>query len=53
MLKLVIEIKRRKMIFLANRYGYTAKETVKCSQELDQLLNIHQKALERRLKLVN
>ncbi|MCA1030983.1 aspartyl-phosphate phosphatase Spo0E family protein [Bacillus timonensis] len=44
MLKLAIEIKRRKMISLANKYGFQADETVQCSQELDLLLNMHQRA---------
>jgi stage 0 sporulation regulatory protein len=53
MLKIAIELKRRKMTVLANRYGFTAWETVKCSQELDQLLNIYQKTKQKKLKLVN
>ncbi|WP_077617228.1 aspartyl-phosphate phosphatase Spo0E family protein [Bacillus sinesaloumensis] len=52
-LKIAIELKRRKMTTLANRHGFTAWETVKCSQELDQLLNSYQKSKERRLKWVN
>ncbi|MFD3447302.1 aspartyl-phosphate phosphatase Spo0E family protein [Microbacteriaceae bacterium 4G12] len=36
----VIEKKRKKMKYFANRYGMTAKKTVACSQELDKLLNI-------------
>lgn len=53
LLKIVIELKRRKMIALANRHGFTARETVKCSQELDRLLNLHQKSKEKKLKMVN
>lgn len=34
-----IEAKRQEMIYFAKQYGYCAKETVKCSQELDKLLN--------------
>lgn len=34
-----IEAKRQEMITYAKQYGYCAKETVKCSQELDKLLN--------------
>ncbi|MFD1779605.1 MULTISPECIES: aspartyl-phosphate phosphatase Spo0E family protein [Fredinandcohnia] len=53
MLKIAIELKRRKMTVLANRHGFTAWETVKCSQELDQLLNIYQKTKQKKLKMVN
>jgi stage 0 sporulation regulatory protein len=44
MFHILIEEKRQQMIELALVYGFTAKETVKCSQELDELLNIQQKA---------
>jgi stage 0 sporulation regulatory protein len=40
MLELMIEEKREKMIVLAMELGFTAQETVVCSQELDQLINI-------------
>jgi stage 0 sporulation regulatory protein len=40
MFRILIEEKRQQMIELALIYGFTANETVKCSQELDQLLNI-------------
>jgi stage 0 sporulation regulatory protein len=40
MLQNRIEEKRQQMIELALIFGFAAKETVKCSQELDQLLNI-------------
>ncbi len=39
MLALLIELKRQEMFHIAAQFGYTAKETVKCSQELDLLLN--------------
>jgi hypothetical protein len=39
MFEQVIEKKREKMKYLAERYGMTAEETVTCSQELDKLLN--------------
>ncbi len=42
-LKCIIESKRSEMIILAQKHGYTAKETVQCSQELDRLINLHQK----------
>ncbi|WP_431803368.1 Spo0E family sporulation regulatory protein-aspartic acid phosphatase [Halobacillus andaensis] len=36
-----INKKRQKMINLALHKGFTSKEAVKCSQELDQLLNLY------------
>mgnify|MGYP005749865961 CR=1 FL=1 len=39
MLALQIELKRQEMFHIASQFGFTAKETVKCSQELDLLLN--------------
>lgn len=39
MLTFKIEMKRNQMIHCAKKYGYTASETVRCSQELDVLLN--------------
>ena len=39
MLALQIELKRQEMFHIASKFGFTAKETVKCSQELDILLN--------------
>ncbi|WLR51524.1 aspartyl-phosphate phosphatase Spo0E family protein [Bacillus tianshenii] len=33
-----IEIKRKKMMDAAKKYGITSKETVKYSQELDKLI---------------
>ncbi|WP_456275911.1 Spo0E family sporulation regulatory protein-aspartic acid phosphatase [Bacillus sp. AK128] len=40
MLELLIEEKRAEMIGLAMKLGFTANETVKCSQELDKLIDI-------------
>jgi stage 0 sporulation regulatory protein len=40
MLELLIEEKREEMIGLAMKLGFTAKETVACSQELDELIHI-------------
>ncbi|KAB2337296.1 aspartyl-phosphate phosphatase Spo0E family protein [Cytobacillus depressus] len=45
-LLLQIQEKRENMINSANKYGYTSETTIRCSQELDQLiyeyqLNIH------------
>ncbi|MED1562530.1 hypothetical protein AJ85_12765 [Alkalihalobacillus alcalophilus ATCC 27647 = CGMCC 1.3604] len=39
MIKLQIESKRNQMLRLAEKYGFTSDETVRCSQELDELLN--------------
>jgi stage 0 sporulation regulatory protein len=39
MLLQLIEEKREVLLCLGKTYGLTAKETVLCSQELDQLLN--------------
>ncbi|CAG9623465.1 aspartyl-phosphate phosphatase Spo0E family protein [Sutcliffiella rhizosphaerae] len=39
MLALKIELKRKQMIHCAKEYGFTAAQTVRCSQELDLLLN--------------
>ncbi|QFT88318.1 Aspartyl-phosphate phosphatase Spo0E [Bacillus sp. THAF10] len=39
MLALQIELKRKQMIYYAKEYGFTATQTVRCSQELDVLLN--------------
>lgn len=46
MLEDVIEKKRREMVKLAHVTGYTSKKTVKCSQELDKLINLFQLALQ-------
>lgn len=39
MLKLKIEIKREEMYKKAEDLGFTHPQVVKCSQELDELLN--------------
>ncbi|MBB3852742.1 Aspartyl-phosphate phosphatase Spo0E [Parageobacillus caldoxylosilyticus] len=39
MVLVLIEEKRQQMIELALTYGFTAKETIQCSQELDELIN--------------
>lgn len=41
-LLLYITIKREEMINLATTTGYTSNETIKCSQDLDILLNKYQ-----------
>jgi stage 0 sporulation regulatory protein len=40
---MLIEKKRQQMIELALTYGFTAKETLQCSQELDELINLYVK----------
>ncbi|MCP3026558.1 aspartyl-phosphate phosphatase Spo0E family protein [Halobacillus sp. A5] len=34
-----IQVKKKEMIELGSRYGLTDRRTVKCSQQLDHLLN--------------
>ena len=43
MLEIIIEMKRNKMIALANQYGLTEPETVQVSEELDQLIILYHK----------
>ncbi|MFC0189669.1 aspartyl-phosphate phosphatase Spo0E family protein [Fictibacillus aquaticus] len=38
-----IGLKKDELLKLAALRGFTNKDTVKCSQELDQLLNVYQK----------
>jgi len=40
-LKAAISIKRREMIELGMKYGLTDKRTIRCSQQLDSLLNLY------------
>jgi stage 0 sporulation regulatory protein len=46
----IIEIKRNKMFETAAKYGFTDDKTVKCSQELDMLLNIYRKLTKSRVE---
>ncbi|GAF14430.1 hypothetical protein JCM19046_3745 [Bacillus sp. JCM 19046] len=39
MIHIDIEVKRSEMHMIASKFGMTASKTVKCSQELDTLLN--------------
>jgi stage 0 sporulation regulatory protein len=39
-----IKVKRELMINCANKKGFTSEETIKYSQELDELINEYQKA---------
>ncbi|WP_226658628.1 aspartyl-phosphate phosphatase Spo0E family protein [Pseudalkalibacillus hwajinpoensis] len=34
-----IEKKRKEMFDMAGRYGFASERTIRCSQELDRLLN--------------
>jgi hypothetical protein len=36
-----IEKQRHRMIFLAQEYGLSSPETIKCSQELDRMMNTY------------
>ncbi|TVP83741.1 MAG: aspartyl-phosphate phosphatase Spo0E family protein [Alkalicoccus sp.] len=36
-----IEKQRHRMIFLAQKYGLASPETIKCSQELDKMMNMY------------
>ncbi|MCD7036202.1 aspartyl-phosphate phosphatase Spo0E family protein [Metabacillus sp. GX 13764] len=40
LLEIVIEKYRSRMVDVADKYGFTARETVEVSQYLDRLLNI-------------
>ncbi|KYG31357.1 aspartyl-phosphate phosphatase Spo0E family protein [Priestia endophytica] len=40
--------KRQEMCKLAEQKGYTHKDTIVCSQELDELLNRYQRCLEQK-----
>jgi stage 0 sporulation regulatory protein len=39
MVRVLIEEKRQQMVELALTHGFTAEETIQCSQELDELIN--------------
>ena len=45
-----IKVKKGLMIKSANTLGYTSKETVKYSQELDELINEYQRAMRQTSK---
>lgn len=38
-----IQMLKKELIFTAKAFGINSKETVRCSQKLDQLIIIHQK----------
>jgi len=40
-----IKVKRELMINSANKLGFTSEETIKYSQELDELINMYQKSI--------
>lgn len=47
-----INNRREEMIIVANREGYTSENALKCSQELDILLNKYQQLLLEEEQLV-
>ncbi|WP_082407102.1 aspartyl-phosphate phosphatase Spo0E family protein [Bacillus sp. JCM 19041] len=51
MIHIDIEVKRSEMVMIAKKFGMTASKTVKCSQELDSLLNCLQAHRYNRRKL--
>ncbi|MFC0189073.1 aspartyl-phosphate phosphatase Spo0E family protein [Fictibacillus aquaticus] len=38
----LIEMKRKQLLHTARVFGMTAQETIRCSQELDRLLDLQQ-----------
>lgn len=42
-----IQEKRDEMVRIAHDYGFNDEKTLKCSHELDQLLNIYQKMVKK------
>lgn len=42
-----IEVKRYQMVQAADVYGYCSKETLRYSQELDQLMNLYRFICEK------
>ncbi|WP_257349046.1 aspartyl-phosphate phosphatase Spo0E family protein [Pseudalkalibacillus decolorationis] len=47
MLSNAIENKRNQMFETAKRFGMSSKQTLKCSQELDLLIQLHQSEQSR------
>ncbi|PYZ94027.1 Spo0E family sporulation regulatory protein-aspartic acid phosphatase [Salipaludibacillus keqinensis] len=45
-LKVQMEAKRQLMIVSANKYGLTSSETIRYSQELDQLMNVYRQVAQ-------
>lgn len=45
-LKLQMESKRQLMMLSANKHGFTSSETIRYSQELDQLMNVYRKVTQ-------
>lgn len=48
-----IELMKKEMVKLAKSTGFRSHETISCSQELDNLLNIHMKHFSNKNKLNN
>jgi len=45
-LKLQMETKRQLMVVSANKYGLTSSETIRYSQELDDLMNMYRRLIQ-------
>ena len=45
-----IKVKRELMIKSANKHGFTSEETIKYSQELDELINEYQRTVGQTLR---
>lgn len=45
-----IKVKRELMISYANQHGFTNVETIKCSQELDELINEYHRFMRQSSK---
>lgn len=48
-----IDLMKKKMVRLAYSTGFNSQETLRCSQELDNLINLHMKYFSKRNKLSN
>ncbi|WP_153043081.1 aspartyl-phosphate phosphatase Spo0E family protein [Neobacillus mesonae] len=48
-----IDLMKKKMVRLAHSTGFNSQETLRCSQELDNLINLHMKYFSKRNKLSN
>lgn len=45
-LKTQMELKRELMMLSANKHGFTSTETIRYSQELDQLMNVYRRVIQ-------
>ncbi|MFF2449348.1 aspartyl-phosphate phosphatase Spo0E family protein [Neobacillus sp. NPDC058068] len=44
-----IELMKKKMVELSNSTGISSYETLKCSQKLDNLLNLHMRHFSKKI----